>query len=73
MTEKAIIIINLLPEASTTTWIQIEEEIRRKANIPWCKNIEKIAIDDIDTIVNNWEKQGISVKAAQALKNLYTQ
>lgn len=73
MTKKATIIINLLPEASTSTKVQIEEEIRTGANIPWCKSIEKIAIEDIETIFKNLEKQGVSANAAQALMDLYTQ
>ena len=73
MTKKATIIINLLPEASTSTRVQIEDEIRKEANIPWCKDIEKVAIDDVDAIYRNWEKRGISSNTARALLDLYTQ
>ena len=49
MVKKAHIIINLLSEASDVLIIQIEEKIRNEAKIPLCKEIEKVAIEDIES------------------------
>jgi hypothetical protein len=73
MPKKATIIINLLPEASNSSIIQIENKIRNEASIPLCMSIEKIAIEDINATYRSWEKQGISNKVARALMELYTQ
>jgi hypothetical protein len=73
MPKKAIIILNLLPKAFNASPIQIENEIRNKASIPWCRDIEKIAIEDNDATCKSWEKQGIPKNAARALMDLYTQ
>ena len=71
MTKKVLIIVSLLAEASKSTITQIEKRIRNDASIPWCKNIEKVTIQDIDTSYKNLRKQGIPSNIARTLIKLY--
>jgi len=73
MYKKALIVINLLPEASKASTIQIEEKIRNEAKIPWCKNIEEISIEDIEASYMKLKKHGISSNVARNLVDLYTE
>ena len=73
MVKKAHITINLLPEASETSPIQIEERIKNEAKIPWCNNIEEVSIEDIEASYMNLKKHGISSNVAQNLVDLYTE
>lgn len=73
MCKKALIVINLLPEASKASTIQIEEKIRNEAKIPWCKNIEEISIEDIEASYMKLKKHGISSNVARNLVDLYTE
>jgi hypothetical protein len=73
MVKKAHITINLLPEASESSIKQIEEKIRNEANIPWCKNIEEVSIEDNDESYRKLKKQGISSNVARNLMDLYTE
>jgi len=45
MQKKVIITIKLVPEASQASNSQIEKEIKKEAQIPWCHKIEKISIE----------------------------
>ena len=47
MQKKAIITIKLVPEASQVSNSQIEKEIKKEAQIPWCKEIEKVSIEEL--------------------------
>ena len=73
MCKKALIVINLLPEASKASTIQIEERIRNEAKIPWCKNIEEVSIEDIEASYIKLKKHGISSNVARNLVDLYTE
>jgi hypothetical protein len=73
MVKKAHITINLLPEASESSIKQIEEKIRNEANIPWCKNIEEVSIEDNDESYRKLKNQGISSNVARNLMDLYTE
>ena len=73
MCKKALIVINLLPEASKASTIQIEEKIRNEAIIPWCKQIEEVSIEDIEASYMKLKKHGISSNVARNLVDLYTE
>ena len=73
MVKKAHIIINLLPEASKTSNIQIEEKIRNEAKIPLCNNIEQVSVEDTEASYMKLKKQGISSNVARNLVDLYTE
>jgi len=47
MQKRAIITIRLVPEASQASNSQIEKEIKKEAQIPWCQGIEKISIEEL--------------------------
>lgn len=48
MRKKAIILIKLVPEASQVSKSQIEKEIKKEAQIPWCREIEKVSIEELE-------------------------
>ena len=73
MVKKAHIIINLLPEASKASPIQIEKKIKEEAKIPWCKQIEEVSIEDIETSYMKLKNHGISSNVARKLVDLYTE
>ena len=73
MVKKAHIVINLLPEASNASIIQIEEKIKNEPKIPWCTEIEKVTIEDIDSSYMNLKNHGISNNVAKNLMDLYTE
>lgn len=73
MGKKAIIVINLQPEASKASTTQIEERIRNEAKIPWCKNIEEVSIEDVEASYMKLKKHGISSNVARNLVDLYTE
>ncbi len=73
MYKKAHIIINLLPEASNVSPMQIEEKIRNEAKIPWCQEIDKVSIEDIEASYKKLKKHGISSNVARNLMDLYTE
>ena len=73
MVKKIHIIVNLLPEASGASTGQIQEKIRNEAKIPWCKNIEKVSVEDAEETILNLKKQGVSSNVAQNLVDLYTE
>jgi len=73
MVKKVHIIINLLPEASTTSNIHIEEKIRNEAKIPWCSNIEQVSVEDTEESYMKLKKHGISSKVARNVVDLYTE
>lgn len=73
MVKKAHIVINLLPEVSNASIIQIAEKIKNEAKIPWCKEIEKVTIEDIDSSYMNLKNHGISSNVAKNLMDLYTE
>jgi hypothetical protein len=73
MVKKAHIIINLQPEASKASTIQIEEKIRNEAKIPWCNQIEEVSIVDVKASYMKLKKHGISSNVARNLVDLYTE
>jgi hypothetical protein len=73
MVKKAIIIINLLPEASKASNIQIEKKIRKEAKIPLCNNIEQVSVEDTEASYMKLKKHGISSNVARNLVDLYTE
>ena len=73
MVKKAHIVINLLPEASNASIIQIEEKIKNESKIPWCKEIEKVTIEDIESSYMNLKNHGVSNNVAKNLMDLYTE
>lgn len=44
MPKEAIIVINLVEESREVPNEQIEMEIRKEAEIPWCRNIKKVTV-----------------------------
>ena len=73
MVKKAHIVINLLPEASDASIIQIEEKLKNEAKIPWCKEIEKVLVEDIDASYANLKNHGVSSNVAKNIMDLYTE
>ena len=73
MVKKAYIILNLLPEASNASIIQIEEKIKNEAKIPLCKEIEKVIIEDIESSYMNLKNHGVSNNVAKNLMDIYTE
>jgi len=73
MVKKAHIVINLLPEASKASTIQIEERIRNEAKIPWCNKIEEVSIEDTEASYMKLKKHGISSNVARNLVDFYTE
>ena len=73
MVKKAYIILNLLPEASNASIIQIEEKIKNEAKIPLCKEIEKVIIEDIESSYMNLKNHGVSNNVAKNIMDLYTE
>jgi hypothetical protein len=73
MVKKAHITVNLLPEASKASIIEIEEKIRDEAKIPWCKNIEEVSIEDVEASYIELKNHGISSNVARNLVDLYTE
>jgi hypothetical protein len=73
MVKKAYIILNLLPEASNASIIQIEEKIKNEAKIPLCKEIEKVTIEDIESSYMNLKNHGVSNNVAKNLMDMYTE
>ena len=73
MVKKAHIIINLLPEASKTSNIQIEEKIRNEAKIPLCNNIEQVSVEDTEASYIELKNHGVSSNVARNLVDLYTE
>jgi hypothetical protein len=73
MVKKAHITVNLLPEASKASIIEIEERIRDEAKIPWCKNIEEVSIEDVEASYIELKNHGISSNVARNLVDLYTE
>jgi hypothetical protein len=71
MVKKAHIVINLLPEASDASFIQIEEKIKSEAKIPLCKEIENVTIEDIESSYINLKNHGVSSNVAKNLMDLY--
>jgi len=73
MVKKAHIIINLLPEASKASPIQIEKKIKEEAKIPWCKQIEEVSIENTEASYMKLKTHGISSNVARNLVDLYTE
>ena len=73
MYKKALIVINLLPEASKASTIQIKETIGNEAKIPWCKQIEEVSIEDVEKSYMKLKKYGISSNVARNLVDFYTE
>ena len=73
MTKKAHIVVTLLPAASKSSIEEIEQKILNHANIPLCKEIEKVVIEDIDESYQNLKKHGVSSNVARNLMDLYTE
>jgi len=73
MVKKVHITINLLPEASEASIIEIEEKIRNEAKIPWCNNIEEVSVEDAEASYMKLKKHGISSNVARNVVDLYTE
>lgn len=73
MVKKVHITINLLPEASEASIIEIEEKIRNEAKIPWCNNIEEVSVEDAEASYMKLKKHGISSNVARNLVDMYTE
>ena len=73
MVKKVHIIINLLPEASKASHIQIEKKIKEEAKIPWCKQIEEVSIENTEASYMKLKNHGISSNVARNLVDLYTE
>ena len=73
MVKKAIIVINLLPEASKASNSQIEEKIRKESKIPLCNTIEQVSVEDNEASYMKLKKHGVSDNVARNLVDLYTE
>ena len=73
MAKKVHIIIDLLPEASEASPVQIEEKIRNEAKIPLCQSIKEVVIEDTKESYMKLTKQGVSSNVARNLLDLYTE
>ena len=73
MVKKVHLIINLRPGASTASDAQIEDAIKKDAQIPWCDTIEHVSIEDSEESFQRLTKQGVSGTVARKLLGLYTQ
>lgn len=73
MVKKVHITINLLPEASEASIIEIEEKIRNEAKIPWCNNIDEVSVEDAEASYIKLKKHGISSNVARNVVDLYTE
>jgi hypothetical protein len=73
MVKRAHIVINLLPEASDASSIQIEETIMKEAKIPLCNEIEDVSVEDIDKSYMNLKNHGISSNVVKNIMDLYTE
>jgi hypothetical protein len=73
MVKKAIIVINLLPEASKASKSQIEAKIRKESKIPLCKSIKKVSVEDNEASYMKLKKHGVSDNVARNLVELYTE
>jgi len=73
MVKKVHITINLRPEASKASIIEIEEKIRNEAKIPWCNNIEEVSVEDAEASYMKLKKHGISSNVARNVVDLYTE
>jgi hypothetical protein len=73
MPKKAFISIDLTPEAYAAPADQVVKTIKHEAKIPFCKQIEKVTLDDITDSYTNLKKHGISSNVAQNIIDLYTQ
>jgi hypothetical protein len=49
MSKKAVIIIQLVPEAELTDDNEIINQIKRESNIPFCATVEKVSINSDKT------------------------
>ena len=58
MQKKAIITIKLVPEASEVANEKAEKEIRKEAQIPWCKEIEKVIIEEVEDCYKQLREHG---------------
>ena len=71
MVKRAHIVINLLPEASDASSIQIEELIKKGAKIPLCSEIENVSVEDIEKSYMNLKNHGISSSVVKNIIDLY--
>jgi len=72
MTKKAIITISLVPEAQKVENKTIQKEIIEESQIPWCKEIEKVEIEESeDCMVKGLKKHGLSNTVATNVVKFY--
>jgi len=71
MQKKAVITIKLVPEASQASNSQIEKEIKREAQIPWCRKIEKVSIEEVEDCYEELRGHGLSKKVARNIVRFY--
>lgn len=72
MTKKAIITISLVPEAQKVEDKTIRKEIIEESQIPWCKKIEKVEIEESeDCMVKGLKKHGLSNTVATNVVKFY--
>ena len=63
--KRAIIIISLVPEAREEKDEEIEKQIREDSFIPFCAEIEKVTIEEVENPCKELRKHGFSKKASQ--------
>jgi uncharacterized protein (UPF0335 family) len=71
MGKKALISVKLIPESSEVSSSQIEKEIKKKAQIPWCTEIEKVSIEEVEDCYEELREQGLSRKVARNVVKFY--
>jgi len=71
MAKKATIIISLVPEASEVANEEVEKEIRKEAQIPWCREIERVSIEELEDCYEELREHGLSKKVARNVVSFY--
>lgn len=71
MVKKAYIVVDLVPEASQVSNSQIEREIKKEAQIPWSREIEKVSIEEVENPYKELRGHGFSKKVARNIVRFY--
>ena len=71
LTQKAIILISLVPEAKTTDNKEIEKRIKKESSIPFLAKVEKVTIEEVENPYQKLRGHGFSKKVTRNIINFY--
>jgi uncharacterized protein (UPF0335 family) len=71
MRKKVIITVKLVAEASKESNNKIEREILKDSKIPWCREIEKVTIEEVENPYKELRGHGLSKKVARNVVRFY--